>query len=118
MQGVLIAQLFRLQQSNSQQASLRFQQVGIPLSVACHGVALLVAVIGAYRFWKQQGAIASGKIHAGGWEVNMVGILLFCVSSFAHLRAICTKLTTLRLLRRPWFFRLRLLSNSRPVPLP
>ncbi|CAL5867230.1 uncharacterized protein PFLUO_LOCUS1445 [Penicillium psychrofluorescens] len=76
MQGVLIAQLFRLQQSNSQQASLRFQQVGIPLSVACHGVALLVAVIGAYRFWKQQGAIASGKIHAGGWEVITTTLVL------------------------------------------
>jgi uncharacterized membrane protein YidH (DUF202 family) len=90
MQGVLIAQLFRLQQSESQQGSLRFQQVGIPLSVACHCVAILVALIGAYRFWKQQGAIALGKIHAGGWEVNMVGILLFCVSGLAHLTAIWT----------------------------
>ncbi|KAJ5625462.1 hypothetical protein N7510_001771 [Penicillium lagena] len=79
MQGVLIAQLFRLQQSKSQQNSLRFEQVGIPLSVACHCVALLVALIGAYRFWKQQSAVALGKIHAGGWEVNMVGILLFLV---------------------------------------
>lgn len=90
MQGVLIAQLFRLQQSKSQQDSLRFEQVGIPLSVACHCVAILVALIGAYRFWKQQSAIALGKIHAGGWEVNMVGILLFCVSIFAHLKVMWT----------------------------
>ncbi|KAJ5818832.1 hypothetical protein N7474_004423 [Penicillium riverlandense] len=79
MQGVLVAQLFRLQQSKSEQGTLRFQQVGVPLSVACHCVAILVGLIGAYRFWKQQGAIALGKIYAGGWEVNMVGILLFCV---------------------------------------
>jgi hypothetical protein len=80
MQGVLVAQLFRLQDSQVQQDGLRFHQVGIPLSVACHGVAILVAFVGAYRFWKQQGAVALGKIHAGGWEVNIVGILLFCVS--------------------------------------
>lgn len=81
MQGVLIAQLFRLQKSESSVDRLRFYQVGIPLSVACHCVAVLVATIGAYRFWRQQGAISRGKVHAGGWELNWVGILLFAVSS-------------------------------------
>lgn len=81
MQGVLIAQLFRLQKSQSSVDRLRFYEVGIPLSVACHCVAVLVATIGAYRFWRQQSAISRGKIHAGGWELNWVGILLFAVSS-------------------------------------
>jgi hypothetical protein len=80
MQGVLIAQLFRLQRSNQDQDRLRFYQVGIPLSVTCHCVAVIVALIGAYRFWRQQSAIARGKVHAGGWELNSVGILLFLVS--------------------------------------
>lgn len=80
MQGVLIAQLFRLQKASSSVDRLRFYQVGIPLSVACHCVAVLVATIGAYRFWRQQGAISKGKVHAGGWELNWVGILLFAVS--------------------------------------
>lgn len=85
MQGVLIAQLFRLQRSKSTEDRLGFYQVGIPLSVACHCVAVLVALIGAYRFWRQQSAIARGKIHAGGWELNSVGILLFAVSLVSRL---------------------------------
>ncbi|KAJ5989655.1 hypothetical protein N7481_004865 [Penicillium waksmanii] len=79
MQGVLIAQLFRLQRSDQNQDRLRFYQVGIPLSVTCHCVAIIVALIGAYRFWRQQSAIARGKVHAGGWELNSVGILLFLI---------------------------------------
>lgn len=81
MQGVLIAQLFRLQRTKTPTDRLRFYEVGIPLSVTCHCVAVLVALIGAYRFWRQQSAIARGKFHAGGWELNWVGILLFAVSS-------------------------------------
>ncbi|KAJ5114392.1 hypothetical protein NUU61_000151 [Penicillium alfredii] len=79
MQGVLIAQLFRLQRSESEADRLRFHDVGIPLSVACHCVAVLIAFIGSYRFWKQQGAISVGKVYAGGWDINSVGILLFAV---------------------------------------
>ncbi|KAJ5644441.1 hypothetical protein N7507_010452 [Penicillium longicatenatum] len=79
MQGVVIAQLFRLQRARSDEDRLRFYQVGIPLAVSCHGVAVLVALIGAFRFWRQQNAISLGKIHAGGWELNSVGILLFAI---------------------------------------
>jgi uncharacterized membrane protein YidH (DUF202 family) len=84
MLGVLIAQLFRLQGSPTPEDRLRFYEVGIPLSVTCHCVALLVALIGAYRFWRQQSAISRGKVHAGGWELNWVGILLFAVGQFAR----------------------------------
>ncbi|KAG0154601.1 hypothetical protein PDIDSM_169 [Penicillium digitatum] len=80
-QGVLIAQLFRLQAAEALADRLGFRQVGTPLSVACHCVAILVALVGAYRFWRQQNAISRGKIYAGGWELNSVGILLGCVSS-------------------------------------
>lgn len=80
MQGVLIAQLFRLQRPTTPQNRLRFHEVGIPLAVACHGVAVIVALIGAYRFWRQQSAISRGKVHAGGWELNGVGIFIGLVS--------------------------------------
>lgn len=80
MQGVLIAQLFRLQRPTAPQDRLRFYDVGIPLAVTCHCVAIIVALIGAYRFWRQQSAISLGKVHAGGWELNWVGILLGMVS--------------------------------------
>ncbi|KAJ5579488.1 uncharacterized protein N7459_005473 [Penicillium hispanicum] len=79
MQGVLIAQLFRLQRSPASEDRLKFYQVGIPLSVTCHCVAVIVAAIGAYRFWRQQSAFLRGKVHAGGWELNFVGIFLFAI---------------------------------------
>jgi uncharacterized membrane protein YidH (DUF202 family) len=79
MQGVLIAQLFRLQRPNTDVHRLSFHAVGIPLSVACHFVAVLVTLVGAFRFWRQQNAISRGKVHAGGWDMNSVGIFLFIV---------------------------------------
>ncbi|CAP79847.1 Pc12g02200 [Penicillium rubens Wisconsin 54-1255] len=79
-QGVLIAQLFRLQAAEALADRLGFRRVGTPLSVACHCVAILVALVGAYRFWRQQNAIARGKVFAGGWELNSVGILLGCIT--------------------------------------
>ncbi|CDM27027.1 hypothetical protein DTO013E5_4217 [Penicillium roqueforti] len=79
MQGVLVAQLFRLQRPLETVHRLSFYHVGIPLAVACHAVAVIVALIGSFRFWRQQNAIARGKVYAGGWELNSVGILLFLV---------------------------------------
>ena len=85
MQGVLIAQLFRLQRSIVQEKSaLTYFEVAIPLSVACHCVALLVVAIGAFRFWRQQSSIVSGTVHAGGWELNWTAILITAVSSGYH----------------------------------
>ncbi|KAL2813459.1 hypothetical protein BDW59DRAFT_31168 [Aspergillus cavernicola] len=74
MQGVFIAQLFRLQ-SVSTIKGLGYHEVGVPLSVTCHGAAILTAALGAHRFWKQQGAIALGMVYAGGWELNVIGFL-------------------------------------------
>lgn len=80
MQGVLIAQLFRLQRVPETRANLGFYEVGVPLSVSCHGVAVLVALLGAYRFWKQQTAVSKGKVFAGGWEINIIAALVCLVS--------------------------------------
>ena len=80
MQGVLIAQLFRLQRVPETRAKLGFYEVGIPLSVSCHGIAVLVALLGAYRFWKQQTAVSRGKVYAGGWEMNVIAALVCLVS--------------------------------------
>lgn len=81
MQGALVAQLFRLQRPLTKVDRLSFHEVGIPLSVAYHFVAVIITLIGAFRFWRQQNAIAREKVYAGGWELNSVGILLFAVSS-------------------------------------
>ncbi|KAJ9192887.1 hypothetical protein DTO164E3_8120 [Paecilomyces variotii] len=81
MLGVLIAQLFRLQRERLSPPphGFGFYTVGIPLSVACHGVAILIAALGAHRFWKQQHAIALGKVYAGGWELYCIAALITAV---------------------------------------
>ncbi|KAL4959289.1 DUF202 domain-containing protein [Aspergillus stella-maris] len=78
MQGVLIAQLFRLQGAHASHG-LGYHEVGVPLSVTCHCAAIVTAVLGAHRFWKQQSAIALGTVYAGGWELNVIAILVTAV---------------------------------------
>ncbi|PKX91105.1 DUF202 domain-containing protein [Aspergillus novofumigatus IBT 16806] len=85
MQGVLIAQLFRLQSKTADHARLGYYRVGIPLAVTCHVVAILVALMGAYRFWRQQSAVAHGKVCAGGWELNWIGIFIGLVGMLPSL---------------------------------
>ncbi|KAL4786593.1 hypothetical protein BJX76DRAFT_94544 [Aspergillus varians] len=80
MQGVLIAQLFRLQSANTTQG-LGYHEVGVPLSVTCYCAAILTAMLGAHRFWKQQGAIALGTVFVGGWELNCIAFVMTAVSN-------------------------------------
>lgn len=76
MQGATIAQLFRLQRRSAHSSSrLGFYSIGVPLACVYYAVALLVTLLGACRFWRQQNAIASGKVYSGGWEINCIGIL-------------------------------------------
>lgn len=85
MQGVLIAQLFRLQRFPSQeQSNLSYFEVAVPLSVTCHGIALVIALIGAFRFWRQQTAIVGGSVRAGGWELNSTALMISLVSISAQ----------------------------------
>ena len=44
---------------------------------------MIILVLGTYRFWRQQNAMLRGKVHAGGWETNAVGILIVvvCIAS-------------------------------------
>jgi uncharacterized membrane protein YidH (DUF202 family) len=79
MQGVLVAQLFRIRETRK--SRFNFYSVGIPLSVAFHSCAILIALLAAHRFWRQQGAIARGKVYAGGWELNITSLLSAGVSS-------------------------------------
>ena len=40
---------------------------------------MIILALGTYRFWRQQNAMLRGKVHAGGWETNAVGILIVVV---------------------------------------
>ncbi|KAG5216926.1 DUF202 domain-containing protein [Trichophyton interdigitale] len=75
MVGVLIAQLFSLNHAVVHNADFGFHRVGKPLACVCHLLAILVAVAGAYRFWRQQHALARGRVHTGGREVNFIGLV-------------------------------------------
>lgn len=95
-QGVLIAQLFRLQVARGWAERLGFRQVGVPLSVTCYCVAIFVAFVGACRFWTQQLAIARERIRTGVWELSFIGISLGCVSLVYWLEGFVICLTLAR----------------------
>ncbi|KAH7069292.1 hypothetical protein FB567DRAFT_565037 [Paraphoma chrysanthemicola] len=72
MTGVLIAQLFRLQHTSNPDPKLGFYVIGLPLCLTFIGMAIVVLLVGAYRFWKLQNGLVRGKAHTGGWEVLLV----------------------------------------------
>ena len=60
--------------------TIGFFVVGTPLACTCIGAAMVIAALGAFRFWRQQNALARGKIHVAGWEMTVIGVLAFLVS--------------------------------------
>lgn len=77
--AVIIAQLFRLQHIENPNKTLGFFVLGIPLACACIVAAIVILLLGSYRAWRQQNAILRGKVHAGGWEINAIGLTVFLV---------------------------------------
>ena len=81
MQGTSVAQLFRIQRQSTHSTSrLGFYRIGVPLASIYYGVAILVVLLGACRFLRQQNALKRGKVYAGGLEVYCVGFLMCLVS--------------------------------------
>lgn len=76
--GVVVAQLSRLQNSNP---AIRSYLLGIPFAATLVAAAILVLVLGAVRFWRQQNAMLRGKVHSGGWEIITVMLTVFIVWS-------------------------------------
>lgn len=87
MVAVIIAQLFRLQHTETPNKTLGFFVLGIPLACVCIVAAIIVLLLGTCRFWRQQNAILRGKVHAGGWEMNSIGITVFMVRHFLIIKA-------------------------------
>lgn len=73
MTGVFVAQLFRLQHAPSPNPKVGFYVTGVPLAATFMVLGILVLVLGAVRFWRQQSAMVRGRVHVGGWE--MFGIM-------------------------------------------
>lgn len=78
MMGVITAQLFNLQRSSTTtittttHSPFGYFYLGKPLAALFQIVAMMVTVIGAHRFWRQQMNMARGKIWAGGWELYAI----------------------------------------------
>ena len=79
MASVIIAQLFRLEHAQNPNKTFGYFTLSIPLACVCIGAAFIVILLGAYRFWRQQNAILRGKVHAGGWEINAIGLTITLV---------------------------------------
>jgi uncharacterized membrane protein YidH (DUF202 family) len=76
MLGTVIAQLFRLGNGPSPTGAISLYVLAIPLACICQGAALISALAGGHRYWRQQNAMARGQAKASGWEVwLMIGIL-------------------------------------------
>lgn len=80
MTGIIVAQLFRLQHTANPNLNLGFFVLGVPVAAAFIGLAILVLLIGAYRFWRQQRAMIRGKVYAGGWDISLIMLLSIIVS--------------------------------------
>ncbi|WPH01701.1 Hypothetical protein R9X50_00455300 [Acrodontium crateriforme] len=72
MIGIFIAQLYRLHHSRNPDPKFGYFVISKPLAVIFQGSALVLILLGAIRFFRQQSAMARGKVHAGGWEVFVI----------------------------------------------
>lgn len=82
MLGVIIAQFLRLQRSENPDPNFGFFVSGIPLASICIIAAVIVLLVGTFRFWRQQNAILRGKVYAGGWEIATIFVtsLMACMA--------------------------------------
>ncbi|KAK3709251.1 hypothetical protein LTR37_010989 [Vermiconidia calcicola] len=74
MLGTIIAQLYRLQHHPNPSKVFGYYVLSKPLSVIFQCAALAIVLIGGIRFWRQQSAMAIGKVHASGWELISIAI--------------------------------------------
>ena len=110
--GVSIAQLLRLEHTVTPRSRGGLSAAGEFLAAACNGVAIVVILVGAHRFWRQQIAMARGKVFAGGWELNITVVLIIIVSAGPHSRNLWPPVIELNRFRSPcssscWLFRPR-----------
>jgi len=79
MMGVFIAQLMRLFRSPNPDPVLGFFVVSVPLSLVCHVVAIIITILGCYRFLHWQSEMARGNAISSGWELVVVFMLTILV---------------------------------------
>ena len=78
--GVTMAQLFRLNVNGEEQPTTITLRIGSALGATTEAIAILVILIGAGYFAKQQSGIMKGHILARGWDVPTIVSMTFVVS--------------------------------------
>lgn len=87
MIGIVIAQLFRVIHSEDPNPRIGYFVVAVPLACLCQVVSMFLAIVGAHRYWRQQNAMARGKVRAGGWEISATGIAVLLVGLSRKMRS-------------------------------
>ncbi|KAL1303656.1 hypothetical protein AAFC00_007012 [Neodothiora populina] len=72
MIGIVTTQLFGLQRRPVKNASHGYHAFSKPLGALFQIAAMMVTMIGAHRYWRQQMSMARGKVWAGGWELYVI----------------------------------------------
>jgi hypothetical protein len=80
MLGVVVAQLYRLQHSPTPDPKFGYFVLSKPIACIFHVSAVGVTLLGCLRFFRQQYAMAIGKVQAGGWELMIIGVYVLLVS--------------------------------------
>lgn len=75
--GVLVAQLFALQQSDE---SFGYSTIGKPMASVCFSAAIVTILLGTARAWRFRKALIDGKALSGGWEVMSIAVGFLVVS--------------------------------------
>ena len=69
MLGVITSQMMRVLHSVHPDPVLGFFVISIPLSAVCHVMAVIISIVGCYRFLHWQAEMARGHAISGGWEL-------------------------------------------------
>jgi hypothetical protein len=75
-----ISRLYRLQHAPHPDPTFGYFVLSKPIACIFHVSAACVALLGSMRFFRQQNAMAAGKVRAGGWEVMVIGVYVLLVS--------------------------------------
>ena len=79
-----VTQLLRLAHSINPNQFFGYYVLGKPLGALFQVAAMILTLIGAHRYWRQQMSMARGKVWASGWEIYVIWSLLLVVSDSRH----------------------------------
>jgi uncharacterized membrane protein YidH (DUF202 family) len=78
--GVTLAQLFRLNSTEKGIGTATTLRIGNALGATTEGIAILISLLGAAYFMKQQSGILKGVIISRGWDIITMASFSFAVS--------------------------------------